>query len=156
MWLMRLTVKSDYAIRALAELAARSDGTTPVRAAELSDAQDIPLRFLLGILAEVRNDGLVTSQRGAEGGYVFRRPPEEITLADVIRAVDGPLAQVGDDRPGEVTYVGAAAVLTDVWVAVRASLRAVLEKVTLADLAAGKLPLSVKRLTEDPDTWEPH
>jgi Rrf2 family protein len=153
---MRLTVKSDYAIRALAELAARSDGTTPMRAAELAEAQDIPPRFLLGILAELRKDGLIASQRGADGGFIFRRAPKDITLADIIRAVDGPLAQVGDDRPGEVTYVGAAAALTDVWVAVRASLRAVLEKVTLADLAAGKLPASVTRLTKDPDTWEPH
>jgi Rrf2 family protein len=153
---MRLTVRSDYAIRALAELAARSDGTTPVRAADLSEAQDIPIRFLLGILAEARKEGLVASQRGTEGGYTFRRPPGQITLADVIRAVDGPLAQIGDNRPGEVAYVGAAEVLTDVWVAVRASLRAVLEKVTLADLAAGKLPASVRRLIEDPDTWERH
>jgi Rrf2 family protein len=153
---MRLTVKSDYAIRALAELAARSRGGTLVTAEELAEAQGIPRRFLLGILAELRKDGLVLSQRGIDGGYAMGQLPEEITLADVIRSVEGPLAQIGDERPGEITYVGAAAVLADVWVAVRASLRAVLEEVTLADLVAGRLPLSVDKLTRDPEAWQPH
>jgi Rrf2 family protein len=152
---MRLTVKADYAIRALAELAARSDGSH-VKAEELADAQNIPRGFLLGILAEARHAGLVTSQRGHDGGFAFRRPPKEITLADVIRAVSGPLAMVGDDRPGEVSYPGAAAVLPDVWVAVRANLRAVLEHVTLADLAQGRLPKVVDRLTRDADAWARH
>jgi Rrf2 family protein len=152
---VRLTVKADYAIRALAELAVRSDGAT-VKAEELADAQKIPRGFLLGIMAELRNAGLVTSQRGHEGGFAFRRPPKEITLADVIRAVSGPLAMVGDDRPGEVTYSGAAAILSEVWVAVRANLRAVLEHVTVADVAAGRLPKSVQRLTQNPDSWQPH
>ncbi len=152
---VRLTLKADYAIRALAELAARSDGR-PVKAEELADAQNIPRGFLLGILGQVRNSGLITSQRGHDGGFAFRRPPKEITLADVIRAVDGPLAMVGDDRPGEVAYDGAASLLADVWVAVRANLRAVLEHVTLADLATGKLPRSIEKLTRDPDTWAPH
>jgi len=152
---VRLTLKADYAIRALAELAARSDGR-PVKAEELADAQNIPRGFLLGILGQVRNSGLITSQRGHDGGFAFRRPPEDITLADVIRAVDGPLAMVGDDRPGEVAYNGAASLLADVWVAVRANLRAVLEHVTLADLATGKLPRSIEKLTRDPDTWAPH
>jgi Rrf2 family protein len=152
---VRLTLKADYAIRALAELAARSDGR-PVKAEELADAQNIPRGFLLGILGQVRNSGLITSQRGHDGGFAFRRPPKDITLADVIRAVDGPLAMVGDDRPGEVAYNGAASLLTDVWVAVRANLRAVLEHVTLADLATGKLPKSIEKLTRDPDTWAPH
>jgi Rrf2 family protein len=149
-------VKSDYAIRSLVELAARSDGSTPIKAEELADAQGIPRRFLLSILAELRHDGLITSQRGVDGGFAFKRPPSEITLADVIRSVDGPLAQVGDYRPGEVTYEGPAAIMADVWVAVRANLRAVLEKVTLADVASGKLPRSVEKLTRDPDTWEHH
>jgi Rrf2 family protein len=153
---MRLTVKSDYAIRALAELAARSTDGSLVTAEELADAQGIPRRFLLGILAELRKDGLVTSQRGVDGGYAFGHPPGDITLADVIRSVDGPLAQIGDERPGEITYAGAATVLADVWVAVRASLRAVLEEVTLADLAAGKLPPNVDKLTRDPEAWQPH
>jgi len=152
---VRLTLKADYAIRALAELAARSDGR-PVKAEELADAQNIPRGFLLGILGQVRNSGLITSQRGHDGGFAFRRPPKDITLADVIRAVDGPLAMVGDDRPGEVVYDGAASLLADVWVAVRANLRAVLEHVTLADLATGKLPRSIEKLTRDPDTWAPH
>jgi Rrf2 family protein len=149
---VRLTVKADYAIRAMAELAARSDGT-PIKAEELAEAQDIPRGFLLGILAELRNAGLVSSQRGHDGGFALRRAPKEITLADVIRAVNGPLAMVGDDRPGEISYTGAATVLGDVWVAVRASLRSVLERVTLADLANGRLPNSVERFTRDPDSW---
>jgi Rrf2 family protein len=153
---MRLTVKSDYAIRALAELAVRSTKGSLVTAEELATAQGIPRRFLLGILAELRKDGLVSSQRGIDGGYTLGQPPGDITLADVIRSVDGPLAQIGDERPGEITYVGAAAVLSEVWVAVRASLRAVLEEVTLADLAAGKLPPTVDKLTRDPDAWQPH
>ena len=152
---VRLTVKADYAIRALAELAARSDGV-PVKAEELADAQNIPRGFLLGILAEVRNAGLISSQRGHDGGFALRRSPKEISLADVIRAVNGPLAMVGDDRPGEVTYTGAATILADVWVAVRANLRAVLEHVTLADLAANRVPKVVQKLTKDPDSWEPH
>jgi len=153
---MRLTVKSDSAIRALAELAARSTGGSLVTAEELASAQNIPRRFLLGILAELRKDELVISQRGIDGGYTLGQPPADITLADVIRSVEGPLAQIGDERPGEVTYVGAAAVLTEVWVAVRASLRAVLEEVTLADLVAGKLPPTVDKLTRDPDAWQRH
>ena len=148
-------MKADYAIRALAELAVRSDGA-PVKAEELADAQNIPRGFLLGIMAELRNAGLITSQRGHEGGFAFRRLPKDITLADVIRAVSGPLAMVGDDRPGEVTYSGAAAILSEVWVAVRANLRAVLEHVTVADVAAGRLPKSVQRLTQNPDSWQPH
>jgi Rrf2 family protein len=153
---MRLTVKSDYAIRALAELAVRSRDGSLVTAEELAEAQQIPRRFLLGILAELRKDGLVMSHRGVDGGYTFDQRPEKITLADVIRSVDGPLAQIGDERPGEISYPGNAAVLADVWVAVRASLRAVLEEVTLADVAAGKLPPSIEKLTLDPDAWQPH
>jgi Rrf2 family protein len=153
---MRLTVKADYAIRALAELAARSQDGTPVTAEELADAQEIPRRFLLGILAELRKDGLVVSHRGVKGGYVLGQPPGDVTLADVIRSVEGPLAQIGDERPGEITYFGAAEVLSDVWVAVRASLRSVLEQVTLANLAAGKLPPHIDKLTRDPDAWQPH
>jgi Rrf2 family protein len=152
---MRLTVKSDYAIRALAELAARSDGSTPVTAEELADAQGIPRRFLLGILAELRREGLIISHRGVDGGFTFRVPPEEITVADIIRSIDGMLAQVGDERPGEIVYTGAATVLADVWVAVRASLRSVLEEVTVADLAAGRIPPTVEKLTRDPDNWLP-
>src|ERR1700678_3981415 len=127
---MRLTVKSDYAIRALAELAARSQSGAPVTAEELADAQEIPRRFLLGIMAELRRDGLVVSHRGVNGGYLLGQPAEDGSLADVIRSVEGPPAQIGDERPGDITYFGAAAALADVWVAVRASLRSVLEEVT--------------------------
>jgi Rrf2 family protein len=153
---MRLTVKSDYAIRALAELAARAQDGTPMTAEEIAEAQGIPRRFLLGIMSELRRDHLVVSHRGVNGGYVLGQPPCEITLADVIRSVEGPLAEIGDDRPGEITYTGAAALLTDVWIAVRASLRSVLEEVTLANLATGKLPPTVDKLTRDPDAWQPH
>jgi Rrf2 family protein len=153
---MRLTVKADYAIRALAELAARGQAGAPVTAEEISDAQGIPRRFLLGIMSELRRDHLVVSHRGVNGGYLLGQPAADITLADVIRSVEGPLAEIGDDRPGEITYTGAAAVLADVWVAVRASLRSVLEEVTLADLASGKLPPTVDKLTRDPDAWRRH
>jgi Rrf2 family protein len=107
-------------------------------------------------MAELRNDHLVVSHRGINGGYVLGRPPDEITLADIIRSAEGPLAEIGDDRPGEIAYPGAAAVLADVWVAVRASLRSVLEEVTLANLASGKLPPTVDKLTRDPDAWRRH
>jgi Rrf2 family protein len=153
---MRLTVKADYAIRALAELAARAQDSTPMTAEEISDAQAIPRRFLLGIMAELRRDHLVVSHRGVNGGYLLGHPAADITIADVIRSIEGPLAEIGDDRPGEITYPGPAAVLADVWVAVRASLRSVLEEVTLADLAAGKLPPTVDKLTRDPDAWQRH
>ncbi len=153
---MRLTVKADYAIRALAELAAGAGEGAPMTAEEISQAQGIPRRFLLGILAELRKDHLVVSHRGVNGGYLLGQPAGEITLADIIRSVEGPLAEIGDDRPGEIAYVGAAAVLADVWVAVRASLRSVLEEVTLANLASGKLPPTVDKLTRDPDAWQRH
>jgi Rrf2 family protein len=153
---MRLTVKADYAIRALAELAARAPDGTPMTAEEISEAQGIPHRFLLGIMSELRRDHLVVSHRGVKGGYLLGQAPGDITLADVIRSVEGPLAEIGDERPGEISYVGAAAVLADVWVAVRASLRSVLEEVTLANLASGKLPPTVDKLTRDPDAWRRH
>jgi Rrf2 family protein len=153
---MRLTVKADYAIRALAELAARAQDGTPMTAEEISEAQGIPHRFLLGIMAELRRDHLVVSHRGVKGGYVLGHRPGDITLADVIRCVEGPLAEIGDERPGEISYPGAAALLADVWVAVRASLRLVLEEVTLANLASGRLPATVDKLTRDPDAWRPH
>jgi Rrf2 family protein len=153
---MRLTVKAEYAIRALAELSARAPDGTPMTAEEISEAQGIPRRFLLGIMAELRRDHLVASHRGVKGGYLLGRSAGDITLADVIRSVDGPLAEIGDGRPGEITYPGSAALLAEVWVAVRASLRSVLEEVTFADLAKGKLPPPVDKLTRDPDAWRPH
>ena len=151
---VRVSAKSDYAIRAAVELAAAGEG--PVKGDRIAQAQDIPSNFLENILGDLRNAGLVQSRRGAEGGYWLARPAEEISLADVIRAVDGPLANVRGVRSEQVSYGGSAVHLRDVWVAVRASLRNVLEHVTLADLARGELPEAVRALAADPEAWAPH
>ena len=151
---MRVSAKADYAIRAMVELAAAEGGT--LKAERIAQAQEIPLKFLENIMADLRQAGLVRSQRGAEGGYWLAKPADEITLAQVIRAVDGPLANVRGRRSEEVEFVGSAAPLREVWVAVRASLRAVLESVTLADVARGELPDAVAALTADGDAWLPH
>jgi Rrf2 family protein len=148
---MRISAKADYAVRAAVELAAAGEGT--VKGEALAQAQGIPLRFLENILAELRHAGLVRSQRGSEGGYALARPAAEITVADVVRAVEGPLASVRGERPESVTYSGAAEPLARVWIAVRANLRAVVEQVTLADVAAGALPRHVADLAGDPDAW---
>jgi Rrf2 family protein len=129
----------------MAELAVAGEQGA-VKAEQISIAQDIPLNFLLGILRELRNSHLVRSQRGRDGGYVLSRPADQIALADVIRAVDGPLANVRDLSLTELSYPGAAASLREVWMAVRGSLREVLENVTVADLASGRLPRNVKAL----------
>jgi Rrf2 family protein len=150
---MRITAKADYAVRAAVELAASSDGQ-PIKGEHLAEAQEIPLQFLEHILLELKHARLVRARRGARGGYWLARPAEEITLADVIRAVEGPLANIQDSAPEATKYPGPAEHLRDVWVAVRANLRAVLENVTLADLTSGKLPREVRRLTSDPDAWE--
>jgi Rrf2 family protein len=152
---MRVTAKVDYAVRASAELAAAS-GEGPVKGDRIAQSQQIPLKFLENILLELKHAGLVQSQRGADGGYWLAQPPEEISLADVIRAVEGPIANVRGQRPEHVEYPGAAAPLRDVWIAVRGNLRAVLETVTLADVAAGNLPDEVSRIAADPDAWQPH
>ena len=152
---MRVSAKVDYAVRAGAELAAAA-GQGPQKGERIAQAQEIPLKFLENILLDLKHAGLVQSQRGVEGGYWLARAPEEITLADVIRAVEGPIANVRGMRSDEVEYRGAAAPLRDVWVAVRANLRAVLETVTLADLAAGRLPDEVAAIAADPDAWLPH
>lgn len=151
---MRVSAKADYAIRAAIELALAGEG--PVKGDAIAKAQEIPPNFLENILADLRNAGLVASRRGAEGGYWLARPAGEVTLADVIRAVDGPLANVRGIRSEQVAYSGSAEPLRDVWIAVRASLRRVLERVTLADLASGELPASVRALAADPDAWAPH
>jgi Rrf2 family protein len=151
---MRVSAKADYAIRAMVELAAASGG--PTKGERLAQAQEIPPKFLENIMAELRQAGLVRSQRGADGGYWLARPSDEITLAQVIRAVDGPLANVRGRRPEEVEYVGAAAPLQEVWVAVRASLRSVLESVTVGDVARGALPAAVAGLAADADAWLSH
>jgi Rrf2 family protein len=151
---VRVSAKADYAIRAAVELAASGDG--PTKGERIAQAQQIPPNFLENILSDLRNAGIVASRRGADGGYWLARPAAEVSLADVIRAVDGPLANVRGVRSEQVEYSGSAEGLREVWVAVRASLRGVLEKVTLADLAAGELPASVRELADDPDAWAPH
>lgn len=150
---MRLSAKADYALRASVELAAVGDG--PVKADAISRAQEIPLRFLEQILLDLKHAGLVSSQRGPEGGYWLAQPAAEITLADLIRAVEGPLANVRGQRPEELEYRGSAEPLQEVFVALRANIRAVLETVTLADVASGELPESVRELARDRDAWNP-
>jgi Rrf2 family protein len=151
---MRVSAKSDYAIRAMVELAAAGDG--PTKAERISQGQEIPITFLENIMSDLRNGGLVRSQRGIDGGYWLARPAAEINLADVIRAVDGPLANVRGHRSEEVSYAGSAEPLREVWVAVRASLRRVLEAVTIADIVRGELPSEVSELTSDAEAWRPH
>ena len=149
---MRISARADYAVRALTELAARSG--EPVTAESISRAQSVPLKFLLGILGELRRAGLVRSQRGPSGGYLLDRDADTITIADVMRTVDGPLASVQDAKPEDVSYPGPAARLQDVWIAVRASLRAVLEEVSIGDLLSGQLPPKIEELTRSEDAWE--
>jgi Rrf2 family protein len=148
---MRISARADYAVRAAVQLAAADEG--PTKGEAIARAQDIPLKFLENILSDLRHSGLVRSQRGADGGYWLARPAGEITVADVIRAVEGPLASVRGGPPEDVTYAGAAESLAQVWIAVRASLRSVVETVTLADVASGRLPAKVVRLAEDPEAW---
>jgi Rrf2 family protein len=131
---MRVSAKVDYALRALAELAAAPPG--PVTAERLATAQEIPPKFLENILLELRRAEIVASQRGAEGGYRLAKPAEDVSLADVIRAVEGPIATVRGARPEDVSYTGPAAGLRDVWIDLRASMRGVLEETSLADLVA--------------------
>jgi len=150
---VRVSAKVDYAVRAATELAAAQDAGRPVTAETLAKAQDIPVKFLENILQGLRQAGVVESRRGPEGGHLLARPAEEITLADVIRAIDGPLAAVGGRFPEELDYSGTAEPLLEVWIAVRVSLRRVLEEVTLADVATGRIPKQVAALTEDPGAW---
>jgi Rrf2 family protein len=147
---VRVSAKVDYAVRALVELAA-SAGKGPVKGEVIAAAQGIPLKFTENILAELRRAGIVASQRGAVGGYWLRVPAEAVTVADVIRHVEGPLADVRGEPAEEVEYRGAAVALQDVWIATRATLRSVLEGVTIADIAGGDLPDVVRRLSADPD-----
>jgi Rrf2 family protein len=148
---VRTTAKADYAVRAAVELAAAADG--PVKAERIAAAQEIPVNFLENILAELKRAGIVDSRRGAAGGYLLARPAAEISLADVIRAVEGPLANVRGMSPEALAYEGSAARLRDVWVALRASVRSVLEQVSIADVAHGELPPHVAALTRDPEAW---
>ena len=152
---VRVSAKADYALRACIQLAA-TEGEGHVKGERIAQAQEVPLKFLENILGDLRHAGLVRSQRGAEGGYWLARPAAEITLAEVIRAVEGPLANVRGVRPDSISYQGTAEPLKDVWIAVRASLRSVLEAVTLADVASGELPAVVRDLVSDPEAWAPH
>ena len=149
---MHIPAKVDYGMRALLELAQLGE---PATGESLASAQGLPAKLLAAIMNDLRRAGLVSSQRGIEGGYRLSRPATDITVADVMRALDGPLAEVRGLRPEMTSYDGAAKNLQDVWVAARASLRAVLERVTLEDVVKGKLPAPVARLVADPDAWEP-
>jgi Rrf2 family protein len=154
---VRISAKADYAVRAAVELAAaaleRPDGP-PVKGDDISRAQGIPVKFLENILVDLRQAGIVNSRRGPDGGYWLAQPAEEVSVADVIRAAEGPLASVRGEKPEDLGYDGAAESLRDVWVALRSSLREVLEHVTLADVARGALPDEVASRTKDPDAWQ--
>lgn len=152
---MRISAKADYAVRAVVELATLKD-EWPVKAETIAAAQHIPAKFLLNILFELKHAGIVSSQRGNEGGFRLGRLPEEISLADIIRAVEGPLAQVGDSRPDQLDYVGSAEPLVEVWIAVREHIRSILESVSVAEIASGNLPSLVTSITADPEAWQPH
>lgn len=153
---MQVSAKADYAIRALVELAAAppDPGFTSVEV--LAKRQQLPVKFLESILTGLRKDGIVRSRRGADGGYQLARPAGDISIADVLRSVDGPLAGVRGLRPEDTTYSGAAATMPALWVALRAAVRHVLEGVSLAQLAAGELPADVRELAADPDAWLAH
>jgi Rrf2 family protein len=152
---MRVSAKSDYALRALIEIS-NHDDANPISAEEIGRLQDIPHGFLQSILADLRRAGVVLSVRGQSGGWRLARSGSEVTIADVIRAVDGPLVSVYGLRPEAVHYKGSAAVLQLVWIAARANLREVFEQVTVEMLASGELPPEVAKLTKDDEAWRPH
>jgi Rrf2 family protein len=150
---VRVSAKVDYALRAAAELAAA--GENPIKREAIAGAQGIPVPFLEQILLALKRAGIVSTRRGPDGGYWLARPAAEVTLGEIIRAVEGPLANVQGARPEDVAYAGSAIALQEVWIAVRANLRAVLDEVTLDDLARHRLPRRVSALTRAPDAWEP-
>ncbi len=150
---MHVTAKADYAVRAVVELA-DSGQDSPRKVDEVAQAQNIPVSFLENILTQLRSSGIVRSQRGPEGGYWLAHPAEEVNLAQIIRAVEGPLVGVRGQRPEEVEYVGSAESLQQVWIALRSNLRKVLENVTVADVAGGKLPKEVLALTRAEEAWQ--
>jgi Rrf2 family protein len=149
---MHVTAKADYAVRAVVELADSSQAA-PRKVDQVAQAQHIPLSFLENILTQLRSSGIVRSQRGPEGGYWLAQPADELNLAQVIRAVEGPLVGVRGQRPEEIEYEGSAECLQQVWIALRANLRKVLEHVTVADVAAGKLPKELVALTREEEAW---
>jgi len=156
---MRLSARVDYALRAAVELAAAHAGgaagamIAPVTAEQLAERQGIPPKFLESILLQLRRGGVVTAQRGPEGGYRLARPATEISLAEIIRVIDGPLANVRGQRPEDLGYHGSAAALQDVWIALRANERLILESVTIEDVVTGELPERVRDLVADPQAW---
>jgi len=145
---MRMSAKAEYGVRAMIQLAAAEPGVV-VKTDDLAHAQGIPAQFLVDILSDLRADRLVRSHRGREGGYELARPAEQISIADVLRCIDGPLASVRDIGLGDLPYSGPTTALTDVWRALRASMRAVLEMTTLADVAGGALPDQISELARD-------
>ena len=149
-----ISAKADYVTRALLVMAAEPDGK-PVTGAAIAKQQRMPMKFVENSLVDLKRSGLVASVRGTSGGFKLAKPANRITIADIIRAVDGPLAEIRGERPEATVYEGPAEHLQFVWVAVRASLRNVLEQVTLADVVAGKIPRKVLKLTENPDAWKP-
>jgi Rrf2 family protein len=153
---VRITAKADYAVRAAVELAAAEKSEKPVKGEALAKLQGIPQNFLENILTELRRAGIIRTRRGADGGYQLAKPADEITVADVLRAVEGPLAAVQGIRPDQLSYSGAAERLPEVWVALRASLRDVLEHVTIEDIAKGRLPPVVKERSRTKDAWRAH
>jgi Rrf2 family protein len=148
---VQISAKTDYAVRALLMLASQSPDLVKVEV--LTVQQGLPRKFVEAILSELRRAGLVRSQRGADGGYALAKPAAEITIGTVIRVVDGPLAEVRGLRPHETTYTGVAQHLPDVWVAMRVSLRTVLDETTLEHVLTGNLPAHVQALAEAPDAW---
>lgn len=153
---MRVTAKVDYAVRAVAELAAAVSSPSHsgmLKGETIADRQAIPAKFLENILSDLRRAGLVSSQRGSDGGYSLVAPAASISIADIIRAVEGPLADVRGASPEQLHYSGAAEALRNVWIATRAALRSVLEEVTIADVISGQLPADVAALLTQPDAW---
>ncbi|MFD6885442.1 RrF2 family transcriptional regulator [Streptomyces sp. NPDC059957] len=149
---MRISARADYAVRAALQLAASQDDG-PLKAEAIADAQDIPHKFLEGILNDMRRGGLVLSQRGGNGGYWLAKPAGSISIADVIRVVDGPLVSVRGVRPPDLAYTGPAQALLPLWIALRANVREILDGVTLADVASSDLPPAVSALSRAPDAW---
>ena len=152
---MRVSAKVDYAVRAMCELAAH-DGAMPVKAETIAEAQGISRSFLENILVDLKRAGLVRASRGRDGGYRVTKPPSEISIADIIRAVEGPLADVRGIRPEALQFTGPATALRDVWLANRVGVRRVLERVTIGHVVAGKLPANVRSLLDDPDALISH
>ena len=148
---MRISAKVDYAVRASLELAAA--GGDPIKGEAIADAQDIPLKFLENILGELKHTGIVSSRRGAQGGYWLAKDADDVSLADIVRAVEGPLASVRGQGPETLEYKGEAEPLQKVWIALRANLRAVMEDTSLADVVGGKLPSEVRELSEPAVAW---